>query len=137
MPKNQGYTNGHQQVLFWSPYNMPKRKRESGASFGKRLAQLRKAAGFTQQELADDIGVSRRMIAYYEGETEYPPTALLPDLAHALKVSTDELLGIKPVKQTDKTNRRLLRRIQQFDQLPKRDQEALLRTIDAFLGKAS
>jgi len=34
-------------------------------------------------------------------------------------------------------HRRLLRRIQQIDNLPKRDQEALLRTIDAFLSKAA
>jgi len=33
-------------------------------------------------------------------------------------------------------NRRLLRRLQQIDGLPKRDQDALLRTIDAFLSKA-
>jgi hypothetical protein len=34
------------------------------------------------------------------------------------------------------SNRRLARRIQQIDQLPKRDHEALLRTIDAFLSKS-
>lgn len=113
---------------------MPK---EVIASFGKRLVMLRKAAGYTQQELADAVDVTRRMIAYYEGETKYPPAALLPDLARALRVSTDELLGIAPVKAMVKSNRRLQRRLQQFDQLSKRDQEALLRTIDAFLQKAS
>jgi len=34
-------------------------------------------------------------------------------------------------------NRRLLRRLQHLEKLPKRDQAALLRTIDAFLAKAS
>ena len=34
-----------------------------------RVRALRKAAGYTQQELAQELGVSRRMIAYYEGET--------------------------------------------------------------------
>jgi len=116
---------------------MPKQAKKAVASFGKRLASLRKAAGYTQQELADAIGVTRRMIAYYEGETKHPPATLLPELAGALRVSTDELLGITPVKQTMTTNRRLQRRMQQFNQLPKRDQEALLRTIDAFLSKAS
>jgi hypothetical protein len=32
-------------------------------------------------------------------------------------------------------NRRLSRRLQAIDALPKRDQEALLRTIDAFISK--
>ena len=116
---------------------MPKQAKKAVASFGKRLASLRKAAGYTQQELADATGVPRRMIAYYEGETKHPPATLLPELAGALRVSADELLGITPVKQTMTANRRLQRRMQQFDQLPKRDQEALLRTIDAFLSKAS
>jgi hypothetical protein len=33
-------------------------------------------------------------------------------------------------------NRRLSRRLQAIDALPKRDQEALLRTIDAFISKS-
>jgi hypothetical protein len=33
-------------------------------------------------------------------------------------------------------NRRLLRRLKELDQLPKRDQDAVMRTIDAFLSKA-
>jgi hypothetical protein len=34
-------------------------------------------------------------------------------------------------------NRRLSRRLQAIDALPKRDQEALLRTIDAFISKTA
>lgn len=46
---------------------VPKTTQSSGtAGFGARLAELRKAAGFTQQQLADEVGVSRRMVAYYE-----------------------------------------------------------------------
>jgi transcriptional regulator with XRE-family HTH domain len=116
---------------------MPKRAKKTAANFGKRLAMLRKAACYTQQELADAIDVTRRMIAYYECETQHPPAALLPELARALRVSTDELLGLVPVKEMAKSNRRLQHRLQQFDQLSKRDQKALLRTIDAFLRKAS
>jgi transcriptional regulator with XRE-family HTH domain len=116
---------------------MPKHAKEAVASFGKRLAMLRKAAGYTQQELADIAGVTRRVIAYYEGETKHPPAALLPDLARALRVTTDELLGMAPVKEMARSNRRLQRRLKQFDHLSKRDQEALLRTIDAFLRKVS
>lgn len=36
-----------------------------GISFGQRLASLRMAAGFTQIELAAELGVSQRMVAYY------------------------------------------------------------------------
>ena len=64
-------------------------------NFGKKIAVLRKANGLTQDELGDRIGVSRRVIAYYEGETKYPPTHLLLPIAKTLKISLDELLGLK------------------------------------------
>ncbi len=57
-------------------------------------------------------------------------------LAVALGVSADELLGIEPLpKRSASPNRRILRRLEQIEKLPKRDQDAILRTIDAFLGK--
>ena len=42
-------------------------------NFGKRLAMLRKERGLTYQQLADKIEVSRRVIAYYEVESDNPP----------------------------------------------------------------
>ncbi len=66
---------------------------------GKRLVELRKAAGLTQKQLGGKVGVSNRVIHYYEGETDYPPAHLVEPLARALSVSTDELLGVRGVKQ--------------------------------------
>lgn len=54
------------------------------------------------------------------------------------KIPSDKILGLKtdiPRNGTIK-NRRLLRQVQEIDKLSKRDQETLLRTIDAFLSKA-
>ncbi|MBL8909962.1 MAG: helix-turn-helix transcriptional regulator, partial [Archangium sp.] len=74
---------------------MPKHVIESSEeSFGERLARLRKAAGYTQKELGEEVGTSQRMVAYYEAQTEHPPTKLMPALAKALGVSADELLGL-------------------------------------------
>lgn len=55
-----------------------------------------------------------------------------------LGVSADEILGINPTKATKGAvkNRRLSHRLQAIDQLPKRDQDALFRTIDAFISRA-
>jgi len=44
--------------------------------FGKRLSDLRKALGLTQKQLGEKVGVSNRVIAYYEGETDYPLSPL-------------------------------------------------------------
>jgi transcriptional regulator with XRE-family HTH domain len=115
---------------------MAKRLNAEGVDFGARLKALRKAAGFTQEELAQEIGVSRRMIAYYEGETEYPPTALLPKIAQALKISADELLGIAPVKKSSKpANSRLQRRLQQIETLAPNEKRQVLQVLDAFIER--
>jgi transcriptional regulator with XRE-family HTH domain len=75
---------------------MPKTTTRATHAFGSRLAALRAAAGFTQQELAAEVGVSGRMIAYYEGQSDHPPTTLLPAIAKALGVTTDTVLGVTP-----------------------------------------
>jgi hypothetical protein len=69
---------------------------------------------------------------------------LIIKVAEILNASADEILGLDAENGSTKrnakgavVNRRLLRRIQQIDSLPKRDQEALLRTIDAFLSKSA
>lgn len=113
---------------------MPKKQQVSG--FGERLVKLRKEAGFTQQELGDEIGVSRRMIAYYESQSAHPPTHMLPAIAKALRLTTDELLGATPIKkQTRPGNSRLLRRLQQIEQLDASDKRQILQVIDAFIER--
>lgn len=111
----------------------------STEGFGQRLARLRNARGFSQTELGALIGVSQRMMTYYEREAGKPPAHVLPQLADALKVSVDELLGIRPGRDAQEPPRRsrLWRKLRQIEKLSRRDQQALLRTIDAFLRKAS
>lgn len=115
---------------------MPKKTKEETMSFGARLAALRKAAGFTQQELANEIGTSRRMIAYYEGQTAHPPTTLLPAIATALRITTDELLGQAPVKRIAKSrDTRLERRLQQIERLDPTERRQIMQVIDAFIER--
>jgi transcriptional regulator with XRE-family HTH domain len=102
--------------------------------FGGRLATLRRARGLSQEELAAQAQVSRRVIAYYETEGDQPPGALLVDLARVLKVSTDELLGVKTVKElASPKTARLLKRLRRVEDLPPADQRAVLKLVDAML----
>ena len=76
------------------------------------------------------------VIAYYEGEMHYPPAHLIEPLAKALKISTDEHLGIKAVKQQrDPQHAALWQRLKKIESLPKRDQKALLHYLDALVQK--
>ena len=52
---------------------MPQKNREP---FGRRLARLRQAKGFTQGELAERIGVSQRVLTEHEGNISATARAL-------------------------------------------------------------
>ncbi len=66
---------------------MPKQKIDELTDFGKRMVKLRREAGYTQVELAKELGVTQRMISYYEGHSEYPPSTLLPKLPWLVAVA--------------------------------------------------
>lgn len=116
---------------------MTKAAHDETMTFGQRLAELRKASGFTQQEFADEVGISRRMVAYYEGQSQHPPTTHLPVMARVLKLTTDELLGTTAVKQRPAKERdsRLQRRLQQIDKLEANEKRQVLQLLDAFIER--
>ena len=116
--------------------NMPKLKRDAAVGFGLRLALLRKAAGITQTAFATEIGVSQRMMAYYEGPNAHPPADLLPMIAKALNVSVDALLGVETAKRRTKpADTRLQRRLQQLEKLDPMERRQVLQLIDAFIER--
>jgi transcriptional regulator with XRE-family HTH domain len=131
--KNQGYNSGHRITL--QDATMPKQNIEELTDFGKRLVRLRKEAGYTQVDLAKELGVSQRMISYYEGHSEYPPASVLPKLANVLNVSADELLGIQPVKKTRKPDSRLQRRMQQIEKMGSSEKRQIMQLLDAFIER--
>jgi len=115
---------------------IPKQKKPASV-FGERLAALRKIAGNSQREFAEEIGISHRMVAYYEAQTEHPPAHLLPTIAKALHLSTDQVLGLEEIQKRQRPiNQRLLRKMKVIEALPARDQRPLLRTINAYLKGA-
>lgn len=102
--------------------------------FGRRLAEIRKSRGLTQTELGEKVGVSKRVIVYYETESSQPPGAMLVDLARALGTSTDELLGARPVpERTSPKRARLLKKLEQVADLPAADQQVILKMLDTLL----
>ncbi len=56
-----------------------------------RIKAARKAAGLTQEELAEEMGVVHSAIANWEAERTFPRAPLLPQLAEVLGCSISEL----------------------------------------------
>jgi len=113
---------------------MPKRKTEVIASFGDRLASLRKAAGYTQVELAAEMGITQRMVAYYEAPNAQPPAHFLPQLAQTLGVSMDVLLGLAEPRWVKKiATNRLERRLLEIEKLDPKAKRQLTQLLDTFI----
>ena len=117
---------------------MPRKVRPASA-FGERLARLRAERGITQAQLAEKIGSSQRAISAYETVAKYPPTAVVVEIAKALKVSADELLGLRPPPKAarlpeDPEVRRLWKKFQQVLSLPEKDRRAVIRLVNSLVA---
>jgi transcriptional regulator with XRE-family HTH domain len=60
-------------------------------AFGKRVAEVRKSRGVTQQELAENISMSVVAIAYIETGKRWARLGTLSKIAKSLKVDISEL----------------------------------------------
>ncbi len=58
-----------------------------------RLYELRKKNGYSQEELAAKLGLSRQAVSKWENDVSSPDISILNDLADILGVSLDTLLG--------------------------------------------
>ncbi len=65
-------------------------------TIGNRIAAARRAAGLSQEGLAERIGVSRQAVAKWEADASLPGADNLQELARALSTSCDELLTGTP-----------------------------------------
>ena len=67
-------------------------------TIGKRITALRKEKGMTQEQLAERLGVSAQAVSKWEIDVSCPDISIIAELAKTLNVSTDELLGAKPME---------------------------------------
>ena len=136
-------------ALFTDPPNgvafVPKKvveeERDSGnVEHGLRLIKIRKAAGLSQEELGAKIGVAQPVISRFEKGQRKMYDDILTELAQALDVTPNDILGISPCKPI-KTNeasisRRLTQRMKQIEALPRRAQDKVIATLELALKGA-
>ena len=67
-------------------------KEEVCMTFAEKLLNLRRARNWTQEELADKIGVTRQALSKWEANTALPDTKNVVAIARLFGVTTDYLL---------------------------------------------
>lgn len=65
-------------------------------TLGERLARLRREGGYTQEQLAERLGVSRQSVSKWESDLSYPETEKLLHLGALYGCSMDHLLKGTP-----------------------------------------
>lgn len=79
-------------------------------NLAERIQRLRKSRGISQEELADQLGVSRQAVSKWESEQSAPDVEKIILLSDFFHVTTDYLLkGIEPVpeKSAEKRDARI------------------------------
>lgn len=72
-------------------------------TIGHRISTGRKQLGLTQEQLAEQLGVTAQAVSKWENDQSCPDINTLPKLAAILGTTTDSLLGCEktPVQPTD------------------------------------
>lgn len=63
-------------------------------NIGKKIKDLRQENNLTQEELANDLGVSFQAVSRWENGMSYPDIEILPILANMFDISVDDLLEV-------------------------------------------
>ena len=69
--------------------------------FGSKLKELRAQNGLTQKQLADQLGITKSVVSFYERQERTPSPEVLRKMAAIYRVSTDFLLDIDRTKRLD------------------------------------
>lgn len=80
--------------------------------FGEKLQDLRKRKGLTQEELAENLYVSRTAVSKWESGRGYPSIDSIKEIASFFSVTVDDLLSSEKILSlAEKENKRNIQKI--------------------------
>lgn len=102
--------------------------------FGQRMAAFRVAKGLSQQQLADELGMTRSRINYYERAALNPSMEVVEKVADFFGVTVGELLN-----DTSKSRNKpgppsqFAQLAERLEQLPRSHQKAVATMLEGYL----
>ena len=70
-------------------------------TIGKYIARKRKEQNLTQEQLAEQLGVSNKTVSKWENGKGMPDSSIMLDLCNELKISVNELLSGEMIKMNN------------------------------------
>ena len=92
---------------------------------GNKIRCLRLKASLTQEQLAEQLGISAQAVSKWENNVSMPDISLLPEIAEVFGISIDELFDLR----NDQRMRRIENRMELEEELP----GDVFREYEAFL----
>ena len=86
--------------------------RESTCSLAERLVELRKKQGYSQQEIADRLSVTRQTISNWECGQGAPALDKAAELAAIYQISLDELAGLADKREAPGADLHILKKLE-------------------------
>lgn len=104
--------------------------------FGARVYACREAAGLTQQQVAEQLGITQASYALWERRNVALKASQIAKLAEIFGVTTDELIIGSPQRKTRGGPRGKARRLfERVSALPRSQQLHVLTVVEAFVEK--
>jgi transcriptional regulator with XRE-family HTH domain len=106
-------------------------------TLGKKIRQLRLQRGWSQQELANKVGIGQKQVSAYERDANTPSGEIFIALAKALEVSLDYLAQLvhEDTAQLAVADRELLEKVQRVDKLSEEDRALVKGVMDLVILK--
>jgi len=101
-------------------------------SFVKKLREAREVKGYSQAELARQISSHHSIIGKYERDEVKPTVDVIKKLAEVLDTTISFLMGETESQNVFK-DPVMFKRMAEIENLPQRDKECLLLTVDNFI----
>lgn len=105
-------------------------------TFGERLKEFRESCGYTQEELAEMVGVAKTTITGYEKGNRKPDVPKIKKLAHALGITGDQLLGTGlDINKAPLYSSEAMRLAKDYDGLDRWGKQALRQVADVEMAR--
>ncbi|AJQ59274.1 helix-turn-helix transcriptional regulator [Bacillus cereus] len=68
---------------------------------GKRIKEIRMSLGYTQQQFADSVDISKPMVSYIESGKKTPSRETVSKISNLANISTDYIMGLSDNKTSE------------------------------------
>lgn len=117
-------------------YILPMKTNNNKSNIGEKIRFFRKLKGLSQSQLGNKIGISKRMVVYYECHANrVPKLEIIQAMAKVFNCSIDDLLDPKKEIKPQRTNTILWKKLRKVEDLQNDDQKAIITMIERLAKK--